>query len=81
MCLRGVSWHWMAMNRAQVAAIDMSADFAAACHSAAPPLRLTRAYTGIRRHVQTMLWVRACHSAMVLTLSMLRTRNCVSPYG
>src|SRR5271156_6308883 len=37
------------------------------------------AYAGIRRHVQTMLWVRACHSAMVLTLSMLRTRNCVSP--
>src|SRR6516164_10831287 len=36
-------------------------------------------YAGIRRHVQTMLWVRACHSAMVLTLSMLRTRNCVSP--
>jgi hypothetical protein len=28
---------------------------------------------------RTMLWVRACHSAMVLTLSMLRTRNCVSP--
>jgi len=24
-----------------------------------------RAYAGIRRHVQTMLWVRACHSAMV----------------
>ena len=57
----------------------LSADFAAACHSAAPPLRLMRAYAGIRRHVQTMLWVRACHSAMVLTLSMLRTRNCVSP--
>jgi hypothetical protein len=30
----------MAMNRAQVAAIDMSANFAAACDSAAPPLRL-----------------------------------------
>jgi hypothetical protein len=28
---------------------------------------------------RTMLGVRACHSAMVLTLSMLRTRNCVSP--
>ena len=32
-------------------------------------------FAGIRRHVQTMLWVRACHSAMVLTLSMLRTRT------
>jgi hypothetical protein len=31
-------WRCMAMNRAQVAA--MRADFAAACHGAAPPLRL-----------------------------------------
>jgi 2-polyprenyl-3-methyl-5-hydroxy-6-metoxy-1,4-benzoquinol methylase len=30
MCLRGVFWRWMAMNRAQVAAIDMSANFATA---------------------------------------------------
>jgi hypothetical protein len=43
----------------------LSAEFAAACYSAAPPLCLMRAYAGIRRHVQTMLWVRACHSAMV----------------
>ena len=77
MCLRGVFWRWMAMDRAQVAAIE--SDFAAVCHGGAPPLRLMGAYAGIRRQVQTMLWVRACHSAMVLTLSMLRTRNCVSP--
>jgi hypothetical protein len=39
------------------------------------------AYAGIRRHVQTVLWVRACHSAMLLTLSMLRTRNCTEEYN
>src|SRR5580704_9264247 len=68
-------WRSMAMNRAQVAAIE----WRTLRQLAAPPLRLMGAYAGIRRHVQTMLWVRACHSAMVLTLSMLRTRNCVSP--
>jgi hypothetical protein len=38
MCLRGVFWRWMAMNQAQVAAIE--SDFAAVCHGGAPPLRL-----------------------------------------
>jgi hypothetical protein len=37
------------------------------------------AQAGSRRQVQTILWVRACHSATVLTLSTPRTRNLVSP--
>src|SRR6202795_3141895 len=62
----------MAMNRAQVAAIGRGLCGSLPQRRAA--LRLMRAYAGIRRHVQTMLWVRACHSAMVLTLSMLRKK-------
>src|ERR1700686_3589931 len=77
MCLRGVFWRWMAMNRAQVAAIERGLCGSLSQRRAA--LRLMRAYAVIRRQLQTMLWVRACHSGMVLTLSMLRTRNCVSP--
>ena len=68
---------WMATRRAQMAAVER--EFRVARHSAGPRLRLMRTYAGIRRQVQTILWVSACHSAMVLTLSMLRTRNCVSP--
>ena len=56
-------WRGMAMNRAQVAAIACGV-----CGSL-PRRRAAAAsdgaYAGIRRHVQTMLWVRACHSAMV----------------
>ena len=37
------------------------------------------AQAGSRRQVQTILWVRACHSATVLTLPTPRTRNLVSP--
>ena len=58
---------------------QLSTDAAAAHRCATPLLRGMQAHASMRRQVQTMLWVRACHRAMVLTLSMLRTRNRVNP--
>jgi len=68
MCLRGVFWRWTAMNRAQVAAIERGL-----CGS------LPQRRAAAASDAGFMPASDACHSAMVLTLSMLRTRNCVSP--
>jgi hypothetical protein len=63
----------MAMNRAQVAAI------ACGLCGSLPRRRAAAAsdgaYAGIRRHVQTMLWVRACHSAHPVLGDTIQARH------